>query len=247
MSIAADPIDGEAVWQDAECGSYVADLPLWERLAAGAGPVLDLGAGGGRVALHLAALGHRVLALDSDPELLGALRARASDRGLAIETINADARELQPSEPCPLIIAPMQLLHLLGGPEGRAELLARLALALPPGGRFYAALLDDRTSLRSGPPDPLPDVRERSGWVHSSLPLDVVVDETGIEVHRLRQLVSPSGELSERRSLVRLDPLSPAELEDEGLAAGLTIGERFELPATADHVGSIVVGLEAPR
>ena len=42
------------------------------------GPILDLGAGTGRVAAHLAARGHEVVALDSDPELLAVLvRARA--------------------------------------------------------------------------------------------------------------------------------------------------------------------------
>ena len=41
----------------------------------GAGPVLDVGAGTGRVALALARAGHEVIALDADPELLGELRA----------------------------------------------------------------------------------------------------------------------------------------------------------------------------
>ncbi len=41
-----------AIWHDAECGAYAADLALWEELAAAAGgPVLDLGCGTGRVAL----------------------------------------------------------------------------------------------------------------------------------------------------------------------------------------------------
>ncbi|HEX9173626.1 MAG TPA: methyltransferase domain-containing protein, partial [Telluria sp.] len=36
------------------------------------GEVLDLACGGGRHARHLAALGHPVLALDRDPQALGA-------------------------------------------------------------------------------------------------------------------------------------------------------------------------------
>ena len=61
-----------------ECGRYVADLALWQELAARErGPVLDVGAGTGRVALDLARAGHAVTALDREPELLAALaRAR---------------------------------------------------------------------------------------------------------------------------------------------------------------------------
>ena len=48
-------VNAKVMWHDVECGSYVADLPLWRRLAAEAGgPVLDVGAGTGRVALDLA-------------------------------------------------------------------------------------------------------------------------------------------------------------------------------------------------
>jgi 2-polyprenyl-3-methyl-5-hydroxy-6-metoxy-1,4-benzoquinol methylase len=65
------------VWHDLECGSYRADLPLWRELAAREGdPILDVGAGSGRVALELAGAGHRVTALDLDPDLLRVLRDR---------------------------------------------------------------------------------------------------------------------------------------------------------------------------
>ena len=51
----------EVIWHDIECGGYAADLPLWRELAAAeAGPVLDVGAGAGRVALELARHGHAV-------------------------------------------------------------------------------------------------------------------------------------------------------------------------------------------
>ena len=59
------------IWHDVECGGYEADLGLWRELAAAAGgPVLELGSGTGRVALDLAARGHDVTAVDSDPALI---------------------------------------------------------------------------------------------------------------------------------------------------------------------------------
>ena len=85
------------VWHDLECGSYSADLPLWRELAGAAppddpGPVLEIGAGTGRVALALAREGVRVTALERDPELLDALAARAGE--LPVEPVLGDAREL---------------------------------------------------------------------------------------------------------------------------------------------------------
>ncbi len=43
----------------------------------------------------------------------------------------------------------------------------------------------------------------------------------------------------------RLDPLDAAELEREGVAAGLRPAGRSEIVPTVDHVGSVVVMLDA--
>ena len=65
------------IWHDIECGTYAEDLALWRSLAAEHGdPVLDVGAGTGRVALDLAGAGYRVRALDRDPALIEALQHR---------------------------------------------------------------------------------------------------------------------------------------------------------------------------
>jgi SAM-dependent methyltransferase len=241
-------IGDEVAWHDAECGSYRADLPVWERLAAACpGRVLELGAGSGRVALELAARGHAVVAVERDARLIAALEGRAAERGLGIEAIVADAVELGDLGSFGLVIAPMQLVHLLEGPAPRARLLRWVVGALEAEGRFAAALLDDRGPLAPGFPEPVPDVREVEGWVHSSLPLELAALDGAIEVHRLRQLVSPAGRLTEERNVVRLELLSPTDFEAEGCAAGLRARERIDLPATDDHVGSVVVTMEPCR
>jgi 2-polyprenyl-3-methyl-5-hydroxy-6-metoxy-1,4-benzoquinol methylase len=76
------------IWHELECGRYRADLDLWRELAGAArGPVLEIGAGCGRVALKLARAGHEVTALDRDAQLLAALRQAAG--GLAVQTVCA--------------------------------------------------------------------------------------------------------------------------------------------------------------
>src|SRR5204863_2223740 len=114
---------------------------LWRVLAAEAGgPVLDVGAGTGRVSLELAAQGVAVVALDTEAALLQALAHRAA--GLPVETVVADAREFAVARRFALIVVPMQTLQLLGGAPGRAAFLRRALAHLAPGGRVAAALAD---------------------------------------------------------------------------------------------------------
>jgi SAM-dependent methyltransferase len=234
------------IWHDVECGAYTADLRIWRALAErAAGPVLELGAGTGRVALELAGHGHSVTALDAERELLEELAARATRRGLAMETLHADARELEARGAFALVIAPMQFLQIVGGPAGRAAVMRRAARALAPGGLFAAAVaaLDDAVPPADAEP-PLPDVGERDGWVYSSLPLDVRPEPGGVAVERLRQVVTPEGRLTEERHTQLLHSLSPARLEREATEAGLTADARHHIASTPDHVGSEVVVLE---
>jgi SAM-dependent methyltransferase len=245
MSATAPPVPPAVAWHDAECGGYGADLAFWSRLAAGSGPdgrgpVLDLGAGTGRVALHLAARGIDVVAVESDAELAAELRARAGGRRASVEVVEEDVRRLDLQRRFPLVIAPMQLVHLLGGRAGRAEAFEAVRRHLAPGGALALTILLEPLP-ESGTPEPMPDVREIDGWVHSSLPLEVRVTGDSVELVRLRQVVSPGGELSEEVATTRLDRIGAAELERELEAAGLRVTSSEPIAATSDHVASLLV------
>lgn len=236
-----------AVWHDVECAAYAADLELWRELAKdAAGPVLDLGCGTGRVALDLASRGFEVTGIDSDPELVETLRARARSLALRVEAVAADARSFELGRTFALAISPMQVVQLLGGADGRASMLAAVRRHLELGGVFAAALanpFDDWSEEESLPP--LPDVREDDGWVYSSTPVAVRRAAGSFVIERCRQAVSPSGEITEEQATIELDSVTPGDLEGEALDAGFEVCSRRTVPETPDYVGSEIVVLEA--
>ena len=146
-----------AVWHEVECGGYAADLPAWERLADGAeGPLLELGCGTGRVALHLARAGHELWAVDADPALLEALEARASRERLPISVACADVRSLQLEREFELVIAPMQLIQMLGGAAARRAMITSAVAHLTDGGRLAMAVVEDPSSPSMARPPAFP-------------------------------------------------------------------------------------------
>jgi SAM-dependent methyltransferase len=147
------------IWHDLECGGYAEDLPLWRELADREGdPVLDVGAGTGRVALDLARRGHSVTALDRDRELLAELQRRAA--GLPVRAVIADARDFRLEQRFALCVVPMQTIQLLGGPAGRAGLLRCVRAQLAPGGLVAVALAEQLETYDSAGDwlAPLPDM-----------------------------------------------------------------------------------------
>jgi SAM-dependent methyltransferase len=233
-------VNAHVVWHDVECGRYAADLELWLGLAAeAAGPVLDVGAGTGRVALVLAHAGHAVTALDIDAELLAELDARAAAAGLEVQTVVADATGFElAGRDFALIAAPMQTVQLLAD---RAGFFAAASRALAPGG-LVALTLADATEPFEDPVElPAPDVGERDGWRFVSQPVAIRIRPGAMRIERVRELVGPDGARSTAEDAVELALLSPEQLAAEAAPHGLTAEPSLNVPATADHVGSEVV------
>jgi SAM-dependent methyltransferase len=236
----------EVIWHDVECGAYREDLPLWRALAREHGdPILEVGAGTGRVSMELARSGHAVTALDCDEELLSELAARAA--GMTLETVLADARSFALGRRFALCIVPMQAIQLLGAVEGRAAFLRCAHAHLLPGGVLAAAVTDvvEAFEVADGLPGPLPDIREVDGVVYASRPVAVREQRDVFVIERVREIIATDGARDVRENRIALHRVSLAELEREGCTAGFRALPRVHIPATADYVGCEVVMLGA--
>ena len=236
-----------ALWHDLECGGYREDLPAWRALAtATGGPVLDVGAGTGRVTLDLAAHGFDVVALDQDAALLAALEHRAG--GLTLETLHADAREFETARRFSLILVPMQTLQLLDGRPGREAFLRCARAHLHPGGIVAAALADamDCFDKEHSVPPP-PDVRNVAEVRYSSQLLAVVDDGGRAALRRRREIIDPTRRRHAEDVVVRLDRVSAEQVAAEALPLGFVGEDPHYVPETDQYLGSTIVILRKPR
>jgi SAM-dependent methyltransferase len=234
----------EVIWHDVECGSYVADLPLWEELAEdAAGPILELGCGTGRVIFHLASRTPLAIGIDREPDLVASVWEKMA--GTTADAELEDVRNFDLSSEFALALAPMQLIQLLANSDERIACLSSVAGHLTAAGRAAFAIVEELPKAPAeGAAPPLPDVRQVEGWIYSSLPLEAVAIEGSIVIRRLRQTVSPDGELNEELNEVELRMLSAEVLEEEAAEAGLRAAGRRAIPPTEVHVGSTVVIFE---
>jgi SAM-dependent methyltransferase len=238
-------MDLDVLWHDLECGAYDEDLPLWRTLAGtAAGPVLDVGAGTGRVSLDLAARGVAVVALDVNPSLLDALKRRAG--GLSVETVVADARQFAVRRRFSLVLVPMQTLQLLGGRPGRTAFLRRARDHLEPGGLLAAALADAMDCFdeeRDMPPPP--DACEIGGVRYASQLLRVVDEDGRAAIHRRREVMGPDRSESSE-AVVRLDRVTAGEVVAEAAEVGFLGRPHLSIPETEEYLGATVVVLRTP-
>lgn len=141
MAEAGAPFDAHerlARWCDLDLADEPGDVDLYLALAArSAGPVLELAAGTGRIAVPLAAAGHEVVAVDHDPAMLDRARdawsARPAGSAGSLELVEADLLGVALGARFDLVILALNGLLLMGTAARQAAALAAMARHLRPG------------------------------------------------------------------------------------------------------------------
>jgi SAM-dependent methyltransferase len=114
------------------------------------GDVLDVGCGTGENALHLAALGLRVVGIDASPSAVERARAKAAARGLALPFLVADALDLAMLRRRFETALDSGLFHAFA-PEQRRAYAHSLCEVLSPGGTLHLLCFSDEEPPGPGP------------------------------------------------------------------------------------------------
>ncbi|CAN5795098.1 class I SAM-dependent methyltransferase [soil metagenome] len=148
-----------ARYYDLDMQDVADDIEMYQGLAQeSGGPVLELAAGSGRVAIPLALAGHRIVALDNDDAMLERARIawrHARDRHGApderLRFVDADLTSFRSDERFGLVILAQNVLLLMPDEAARLAALRTMSIHLRPGG---LAVVDVS----------LPDADEMASW-----------------------------------------------------------------------------------
>jgi 2-polyprenyl-3-methyl-5-hydroxy-6-metoxy-1,4-benzoquinol methylase len=135
-------LDNPLVYRN-EMGRYKTDRQLSfirRALPAAETKIVDIGGGGGRLAIPLADLGHEVTVVDVSSEALELLRSRS---GGAITTVHSDLLSFDPSAPFEAALAIDMLKYMTEA--SMTELFTKVGTLLEPGGVFVFCEINQRS------------------------------------------------------------------------------------------------------
>jgi ubiquinone/menaquinone biosynthesis C-methylase UbiE len=200
---------------------------------ASGGPVLELGAGTGRVTLAIAAAGISIYALDSSEAMLDSLRSKLEAQSREVKSrvrvVSGDMRTFDLGKRFALIICPFRaFLHNVTESDQLA-CLERVRQHLSPSGRFVFNVFHPSLTFMAQHAGPLAGVW-RWGNTHSLPSGGWVIQSEANRYDTVRQIVhsmhrydvyGPKGAL-ERSSMLRLELayLYPADIRRLLTAAG---------------------------
>jgi len=158
--VSEDPYRDFADVYDVYIGAGPDDLPVYQAQADRlGGPILEVGAGAGRLTVPLARRGARVVAVDVSAAMLARLTARLTTEPPEIQrrvrVIRADAQRLPLRGVFPLILLPYYTLNDLRTAEAQRKALTEVARFLAHGGCVMVDVFVPISRIAHCPPEPM--------------------------------------------------------------------------------------------
>lgn len=182
-----------------------ADLEAAEALGllelVGPSTIIDAGCGDGRLAVRLASLGHRVVAIDIDPDQVERARAAAERRGVELDLRSADLCHEVVRPPADGALMWFTTYGFLSDADN-LRVLCNLREGLRSGARLVIDTLDPAAVSAELAHDPHPFTIEVDGFVQEDRRTFVAADRRlvvertvrgpGVETHRCLRLWLPA-------------------------------------------------------
>ncbi len=155
-----DPYKEFAEFYDVYVGERLEDLPMYIEFARSSRtPILEIGAGSGRLTVPLAREGLSLVAVDISPAMLAILRSRLAEEPDAVqrrvEIVEADAGRLHLNRRFDRIIVPFYTFNYLLTHDTQTTALERMAAHLTSVGRLLIDVFLPLRLLEHGPSDPV--------------------------------------------------------------------------------------------
>jgi len=159
---------------DIYVGGWVEDLPFYLEYAKGLStPLLEVGAGSGRLTIPFARAGYSVVAVDISVSMLAKLESclvqEAEDVRKRVEIVKADAKTLVLENKYDLIIVPFFTFNYFLTSQAQKTVLKRLAQHLTDSGTILLDVFIPFSRIKECSPEPV-------------LRVDTVEEETGNKV-----------------------------------------------------------------
>lgn len=221
----------DAVYYDHAYRRRREDVAFYARLARQrGGPVLELGAGSGRVSVEMARAGAHVTALDLSAPMLA--RARENAASLSPEQIafvEGDLRTFALGRTFPLIVAPFNVLQHLYEPEEFHACFTRVREHLDPGGRFVFDVRVPQPKELARDPD---HAYAAGRFIHPTRKVKVRYTEQFAydpirQVQYVTMRFEPEGRAKPFEALLTHRQIFPAELDALLRWSGLTVVKRM--------------------
>jgi ubiquinone/menaquinone biosynthesis C-methylase UbiE len=204
-------------WRDLNTSEAVKFL---DETAPAGGAYLDMGAGTGRLALELAALGNDITCVDISPKMIERLTDKAVGRGLALDTVLADMTDFTTDRRFDCVYFALSAFFSLTSQAQQLRCLTACRRMLGPDGRVVVeAYVPNLEMLAAGNQVSVRSVEQDA--VNLSI-TNVNRAEQILGYTEVRLSTDGTSILSDRQRFCW-----PTELDALALGAGLVLADRF--------------------